>query len=821
MRQKEPTKLSIGEVAQCKIDLLKNNKVKKKLEKLGITENIIKTFRLGLNPNNTSPGTLLIPAYDATKKLITYKYRAIRTGFKWSATGHTNKVLYPLHTFEPGDSLERLYISEGELDCWILWDRKYKNLTTMAGVSTIPDLVKFIPIPYKEVFICLDNQEISRQVAAKIRVLLPESMPVYKIEWGDQRQIGYDVKDFFIKDGHSDEDFENLFVPYDLVEAEMHLDFFDYAAPVEDNPIRLKDGKYWKVKKGRMEPVASFFFKPKERIIDEDDKETILMDLFCDKEVTKIFFGKHDFDTKAAFKNKLSGAKMSVKANENDLQDIMEFVAKRNLPTKKGITRLGITYIDGEVIYACPTEVFAKEGRTDRYTYIDKELQTEKEVKPIVMDEESFKEMLKTFTSHLYSLHEKHTTYSFLAWHFLCYLKPILEGRGMQGGFPILVISGGSGGGKTTLEKIFLKVTGLEKPALFSALLTPFSRDVESNISNSIPFIIDEFKWDLPKDKIAAWQVFARQTYDREIVERGKKDLTLQVWTYRAPFVISGEADFATQQALLERAIIVNPDPNFLRRSGIGKKATTRACQTLESLPLTAFPYYMVQFLNENLNNLFDFLKEAKEIVKAKKDKTIFLSPRIYHNLSLLVLGGKIFEKFVNKYGLKFNSDEFIDPTLQVFFEELQIMQTRGRAKNAFDVFLEMCGSLAFTGRLKKHQSWDFEPPYLYLHFASCYGEFRKYVREIEFRGEVADENAYRRQARTMKKHGEYIDEISWQHYLGEFADSRQMRVMKIDLHKAFKMGLDIEGYGYEPPEKQEEETKEIEDAENQQGDLL
>jgi hypothetical protein len=140
-----------------------------------------------------------------------------------------------------------------------------------------------------------------------------------------------------------------------------------------------------------------------------------------------------------------------------------------------------------------------------------------------------------------------------LAWTAGCFIKPHLKKNAIK--YPHLFLVGERGGGKSnSMERIIMPMVGQSQKQAASQV-TPFSVAKDSNSSNVIPMLIEEFKPSkLTSKQLNILHNHFRDSYDCSAVKRGRPDQTVWVYDLLAPIAVAGE-ESADESAIWERSI--------------------------------------------------------------------------------------------------------------------------------------------------------------------------------------------------------------------------------------------------------------------------
>lgn len=244
------------------------------------------------------------------------------------------------------------------------------------------------------------------------------------------------------------------------------------------------------------------------------------------------------------------------------------------------------------------------------------------------------------FLDALRNLHTPAVMDPILAWFGLAPL------RSMFREFPLLMVSGAAGTGKTTIVETLLRVLS---PGIVTTNLTattPYAIDSFVASTNGVPVWFDEYRPGGRKDTIERLNQILRDAYTRQPSYKGGTTgnlSELRSVVPAAPIIISGE-DIFSETSHLERAIVValprrGREPDALRRV-LGARGTS-----------LWHPY--VSWLLENLEHL-DYVH----------DPTLHDNPRICTNLNRLTQGwGLLRAHLSDQYGFRLGEPTFASVT--------------------------------------------------------------------------------------------------------------------------------------------------------------
>lgn len=740
--------------------------------------------------------------------------------------GVTTKFPYDLTSYD--ETADEVWIVEGEPD---LWAAEKAGINAITGPCGAPTMLAMIEDNWellnfenkKKIVLGFDNDIAGKEAAARIRIHLGDTYDgkVYRINWTTDTEDGYDLGDWFIRDGKTKDDLDKLVESYTSgTAAEDQEKYQAIRELLRQSPVVEKDGAYWKGggkdKEGnpKLLRISSFAVVPKKMtIVKVTGKErgfirADLRHINGEDVLENVIFPPEAWMTKQNFQKCFDNPKYTFKGSENDLQDIAEKVVSRCKQTELGIQYIGFT--DDYKYFVGPDFVLGKDGPITNapVSYIKQSIPLDGKI-GIETDVDDVPEMIRTFSDNIFMINKLDTIVPLMGWLFACFYKSLIVQR--IGKFPILSVFGPSGSGKTTTVSTLWQMFGAKREGdhqrdeLFSARLTPFTAAKMLAGTNVIPLAVDELKWDRDSNLINMWKAFTRSTYMGETETRGQKDLTVQELSYKAPLILIGEMSIIKEQATLERTIALTFSRQWLATES-GRLAT-ECFRRIRLLPLTnMFPEIVRWIISEDAKDFKANWKEARKILTDMK--LPYLPDRVFDNFSVVVFGIKAVQRFLNKYSqvVPISNVEMKD----VFADMLKQVITVGRrTRMPMDILLEQLSIMSEKDRIKEDIDYKVEMKrWLYIHLPSCVAEFKKWARETQFDQEILDAQEYRAQVNEIFNSKEYIAHA---HKLKRF-DDKVKRCVVVDLRRAHHMGLDVSGFGIEI---KEDDTEEVEVHEN------
>jgi len=492
--------------------------------------------------------------------------------------------------------------------------------------------------------------------------------------------------------------------------------------------------------------LASFIIEPRMRITLDGENERLDTILKTGEAEYSCLFKREAWNSKRQFLAALPNVDLQCYGTDKDIQPILAMVTSEELPIRRGTTVLGR---NGD-LWVVRDGVLSKDGWVENpeLVYIPSEVEFDRRVQYLTAEDESV--LIKQVVPQLLMLNEGKVIFPVLGWFFATPFVPEIRRRLHH--FPLLVLWGTHGGGKSSLLSLLWRVFGLESE-LFSSTETPFTFLRLFSGTSSIPIIIDEFKpFNMREDESRLLIRFLKRLYDGDIEHRGRPDLSLKAYHLQAPTALAGEVTpIALESAIVERVIQVNLNPDTLTNN----PNYVHAFSSLTGLDLGGFALPYIRWcLGAKLDNL---MTEARVLLPAALRE---VPSRVQDNVLVMVTGLIALKRFARLYGVEIAEDAFRAGTRESIGELLAELFERGAHEEiGLTIFLETLATLAQTARIKHgiHYTTDDINTKLYIHLPDCLAEFRKFVRETNARVEVLDDRAYRRQAREVCERKGYV----------------------------------------------------------------
>jgi len=542
-----------------------------------------------------------------------------------------------------------------------------------------------------------------------------------------------------------------------------------------------KDDKLVIVKPGQdtgiVKTLSSFTIEPTKRIWVNGQSEMLEATLSTkERQYPNVLFRREDWNSKQRFLSNLPSVDLQFFGSDSDVQAILALVTQEKLPSKKGTPILGR---NGDV-WVLRDGVLSSQGWIEDpdIVYLPSEIDFDRRIlyKPV----DDLFDFCRKVLSLLPRLNEGKIIFPIIGWFFASPFAPLI--REELGHFPILVLWGTHGSGKSSLLKTFWQLFGIKSEA-FSSTETQFTFLRLFSGTNSIPIIIDEFKpWNMEEGEVRLLIRLLKRLYDGEVEHRGRPDLSVVPYTLQAPVAIAGEVSpCSLESALTERVIQVSLDPKSIEKGAPHEEAFN----CLNEFELQAFAEPYIQW---SLSvDVVQLLNQARRLLPSSVN---FAPSRVRDNLQVMVTGLLAMRSFAEMYGIHFNEEAFKRGITESSNSMIDDLLGKGRKREiGLTIFLKNLATMAATARIKRGIHYDVSDTILYIALPDCIAEFRKFVRETNARVEVLDEKTYRRQISEVHEQGGYILETTTTHFFKvyeskEGENGRVRRCVAIDMEK-------------------------------------
>ena len=523
---------------------------------------------------------------------------------------------------------------------------------------------------------------------------------------------------------------------------------------------------YVKVDKFGAKSISTFIIKPKSKLW-IDDKEAVNATFISEnQEIEDIVIERQNWNSIDNFMSVIPSTDMNWSGtSRKDVQAVMSIVNSYDVPVQVATRQVG-------------WHTQKKRGNPKNKIWVAKELNmnSEGKIEPVKVfyypmgksnlidgkvdyssvSDAKFKEVLSE-ASKLLDLNCEDVMIPIIGWFHGAFTRRWWLNHKNFRHFPHLNIAGSRGSGKSTLMEIIWNLFGWTGEELLSCNATRFALMRIFSATNSYPTVLDEFKTsNMPSWNVSYIREFMRHSYGGMVDQRGRPDQSIVEYHLTTPICLIGETPYyPLEAAAIERVIPVHMTTNDIDSSTeIGKKRND-LCERLQRVDWTGYLPRYIRYLTE-----IDFETQIKY---AQQDAIDYLDGRdiprrIWDNIAAMVFGLRQYEDFV---GIRVD-DNKIKHSVETIAKNL-CGEAGNRGKLAFEFALEQMAVMAETGRLESgiHYLIIEDTGEIALRLSACLSEFRRFVKETNWTGEILDDSAYRRQITEIHEEGRLVVETS------------------------------------------------------------
>ena len=546
------------------------------------------------------------------------------------------------------------------------------------------------------------------------------------------------------------------------------------------------DGCYYVIGPGREHVIISSFQIEPRRRIRLDGGEIVEADLRTEAGLVHrgVRIGREAWSTRRSFIGVLDSVDLQWTGTDDHVQGVLAHVAAKKVPSLPGTTNLGYHASEAGPRWVTPDGVLGPEGasvRDDEVVFVPSGASLPGRVR-YRSDQAAEKRAAQVILPALAELNEPGVMGPIIGWFFAAPSKPRISR--VLGAFPILVIWGTQGSGKSSLVmKVFWPLLGVASVEPYSATETEFALLKLLSSTDSVPVFLDEYKpYDMPRRRRNVLHRYMRRIYTGEVEERGRADQTLTTYRLSAPLCIAGETR-PTEPALVERLLTCNPDKNqIVQVSGHSEALERIIAAGPGRLAASIVRFHLGRDVQGDLNHA---RAEADRLLEGQ-----MVPPRIRESIVVMLAGLGIYRDYARHMGVELAPLPTAEAVSAVMDD---LLEGGGRAvKTGLDRFLEELSVMAISGEIESGRQFSLDGDRLALHFDSCHAAFTEHCRRIGYDGEVPDRKALRRQILEVYRRQGYV---VCSRDLVSFRDTRdRRRAVVIDLARAGQE-LEVDGF--------------------------
>jgi DNA primase catalytic core len=528
----------------------------------------------------------------------------------------------------------------------------------------------------------------------------------------------------------------------------------------------------------QLENISSFIIKPKSRLW-IDDYEAVSTDFVTKEGKTySTIIERHHWNELKLFMGRLPSIDLVWQGKLPEVQAVMGIVKSYEVPVQKGTRQIGWyntgTEVEPELIWVAKDININKKGFLDQpeilYCPYAGEIEIENAISIKETDNATFQRQL-TLVKELVNINEPNVILPIIGWFFAVPFKWHFLNHPDYRHFPHLNIWGTRGSGKSSIAKLLWRMFGYTAPDIPSASQTRFALLRLFTATNSYPICLDEYKpYDMKAGSPEAVRHFMRLSYDGMMDKRGRPDQTLVSYRVVAPVCLIGESPI-DESALMERIIPAIPQPLAIdKEQNEGKQRRELFYKFNETNWEGFFVRYLRYCLDLDFKSAHDDARGS--VLYYLQDRPVS-QDRIFDNLVCCQFG---MERFIEFLSLSLDDFDALMKANIINIVDTLCGDGGARGKLAVETMLEQLSIMAETERLTHGVHYvvnrgesgcttafksDGGQDQIYLRLSACLAEFRRFVRETNFSGEVLSDAAYQRQLRELNQEGRLVCDTS------------------------------------------------------------
>lgn len=373
-------------------------------------------------------------------------------------------------------------------------------------------------------------------------------------------------------------------------------------------------------------------------------------------------------------------------------------------------------------------------------------------------------DLLRKVLEKSYTLQCPDLAFPMISWFGSTMFKPELFD--MYSSFPILMIYGTQGSGKTTSTRFFWRLfTGAARASIGSTQ-SKFALTSDAVSSSSLPVFFDEYR----PEKMSAQELnnlnnTLRLAYDNAYETKGTKNLGLDVWRLSSPLILAGEHAMDEDSALVERMIFASGNKNWLERSD------QESFLMLDAQPVEKCAPYLYQWrVRTEFDPIYEKAKISFTHFFGRVSKACTVTSRVRHNIEQLFTGYFALVALASDLQVKIPEIDLYarmeDVLLRILGSERQYDTEDGITvmtdpRTALDTFLHDFVIMAIQGEVKEDVHYAKLNEDLFVHTDSVYEMRAAWRRSSGKSSDSVGLRGLRQIATENKERNGYIKRVS------------------------------------------------------------
>jgi len=531
--------------------------------------------------------------------------------------------------------------------------------------------------------------------------------------------------------------------------------------------------------------VATFNISPNELLV-LDDCDCLACDIVSSQGFTykNILLENTDWHSKNKLLKAIGHQDCAFVSSENDLQALCSYVSSKTHVRKKGTKTVGLH----EGTWVVNGMNISKRGVLKQMSIVPYNKGKDafyNSIEYLKLNDTEYRQFITAFYEYITQINTPEVIFPLLGWFFSTPIRTVLLKE--LDGFSLMFAHGGQGDGKTVTCGLFNRLSGFKDSKPNTCTMRPFPMLKLLTSTNGIPVWFDEFKvGDMRQDQVDNLLRFMRKAYFGEVEQKGLQDQSVIDYKITAPLMVSGEWNI-NQPAIKERLLLIR-FTNVIKTN----KKMQAAYERIKLLPMEGFmPRYIQFLLNQDIKSV---LKSAKLFVD-QHFQNMEVAPRIISNLSVMVLGLRLFEAYGKKFNINLPAIDYGN-LLNSQLKNITGSET-GFVKSAVDQLIEELAIMALNRKLEVGYDYKFanitcpggiKTKLLTINFKKIFPDFKEYAQRTKYEGEILDRESYF----SLFKECSYIP---MHDTVVKYTDYKSYRCICINTTDAKEAGVNLDGF--------------------------
>lgn len=493
--------------------------------------------------------------------------------------------------------------------------------------------------------------------------------------------------------------------------------------------------------------ITNFIIDPIQ-VVSIDGSGTLCANFKTDDKVYELKIAGICFASARRFKEILAKNcnKLYFKGNDNDLEDIKYLYNKKPYPVKTGIRFKGLLNISGKYHFVDNDKTIDSKGNINNNFIFSPEYEVIKT--DILKFNKINADELTIISKALFAFNELPKTLIILGFCCSCLVKVPLKEINYKLNHLLLIGEAGSGK-STTIDYIIRPFFSLVNSAFTAKNITKFSAIRTAASSNTIPFILDEFKpYEMNQQQVYSILDLLRNAYDNHTSPRGRTDQSLIEYELSSPIVLAGEAG-SNEASIIERSLILNYSKN-----DVTEESTENILILIKNKDLLSKlgRYILDIALDIKIEKLKELHETADKLFQNKiKDS------RIVNSLSNCYIGLKLLITAFKKLEVKIPIDINKVPDILIDYVLNEMLDETKATKTAVEKILEYMDLILSNIDEYNGKYYEIKEKTLYIDLKAFYPIFCQYMQSHNIKDiEILQYEAFTKQLRKTKYFRKY-----------------------------------------------------------------